>query len=217
MHRDSPRTLNYAATIPSLQPQCFALSLCFLICDAWTPSVSAQIYKTLPAVVAAITEQQSASDSHSDATFLALIIRLQRSHPPEIEKATQVSGKLITATEPSSKFIYEITRDDQPFVVGFLPEDPLLLRSFRDPKTQGKEQVGHAKSATITLNIPDTDASAATRRRIGIRFYAVRQGTDVRRIDPEVFKKLLADSKISLQFELDPSTISNKLRSQNTN
>jgi hypothetical protein len=128
-----------------------------------------------------------------------------------------VSGKLITPVGPSSKFIYEITRDGHPFAIGFLPEDPFVSRSFPDPKTQPKEQAGQTKSATITLNIPDTDAAAAAAGRIGIRFYALRQGTDVRRIDSEVFKKLLADSKISLRFELDPTTISNKFKSQSPN
>jgi len=197
------------------------LAFCFLICHPACPRAtrpaSLTIVEIHPPLVAFEMEQERNTQSHSDPTFLALIIRLEESRTPRIEKATEVTGKLIAPPGPSSKFIYEITRDGQPFAVGFLPEDPFVSRSFPDPKAQQKEQVGQAKSATISLNIPDTDAAAAAAGRIGIRFYALRPGTDIRRIDSEVFKKLIADSKISLRFELDPTTISNKFKSQSPN
>jgi hypothetical protein len=192
-------------------------AFCFLICHpTWpiaTRAASLCITEMYPPAVV-LGMQEPSRQSHSDGTFLALIIRLEESRSARIENATEVPGKLIAPPGPSSKFIFEVTRDGQPFAVGFLPEDPFVSRSFPDPKTHRKEQVGQTKSATITLNIPDTNAAAAAAGRIGIRFYALRQGTDVRRIDSEVFKKLLADSKITLRFELAPSTISNKFKSQ---
>jgi hypothetical protein len=178
-----------------------------------THPTSLRITEIYPAIVI-LGMQEPARQGRSDTTFLAMIIRLEEFRSARIEKVTEVPGKLIASPGPASRFIYEITRDGEPFAIGFLPEDPFVSRSFPDPKSGRKEQVAHAKSTTISLNIPDTDAATAAAGRIGIRFYTLRQDPDVRRLDPEVFKKLLADSKITLRFELAPNTVSNKFKSQ---
>jgi|HubBroStandDraft_1064217.scaffolds.fasta_scaffold98496_2 hypothetical protein len=157
--------------------------------------------------------QASEKESSHDETYLNLVVKLQSSGSPEILKATEVSGKLIMRKEPSSRFVYEITKDGKTFLVGFLPEDPFVVRGFADPKHERQEDTAKTESATIILSIPNTDADAAASGRIGIRFYKLRAGS----ASPEtmtvpIFKELLGESKAALQFDLSAGALSAEMK-----
>jgi hypothetical protein len=150
-------------------------------------------------------------------TYLNLIIKLQENRTPALLKATQVSGKLIMRQGPSSSFIYEITRDGETLAVGFLPEDPFLVRGFTKPGPLQTENIGHSDSATIILNVPHTNTEAAAKGRIGLRFYKVQHGSPIESIDPSILKKLTADGNVSLEFDLPAGTLGSEIKKQSSN
>jgi hypothetical protein len=157
--------------------------------------------------------QVSEKESRHGETYLSLVVKLQDAGPPELLKATEVPGELIVRKEPSSNFVYEITKDGKTFLVGFLPEDPFLLRAFADPKNEQKENISRAKSATIILNVPDTDADAVASGRIGIKFYKVLKGSPApETMSAPVLKEMLGDSKLALQFNLRAEALSAEMK-----
>ena len=159
------------------------------------------------------TEQRPPDHDRAFAeTYLNLIITLHENGIPTLLKATQVSGKLIMRQGPSSSYIYEITRDGDTLAVGFLPEDPFLVRGFTKPDRPETENVGHSESATIILNVPHTDMEAATKGRIGLRFYKLRHGSQFQRIDPATLKRLVAEGTVALEAELPGGILSSDIK-----
>jgi hypothetical protein len=155
--------------------------------------------------------QTATPSSHSDS-YLSLIVRLHDKGPPELVKATEVSGRLIVRKESSSHFIYEITKDGKTFQVGFIP-DPFIVRSFADPRGEQREDLGKAKSVTILLNVPDTDAEAVAKGRIGIKFYKLREGApNPDTMSIPVFKELLSESRVALQSDLGAGALSGEMK-----
>ena len=114
-------------------------------------------------LIAHAQQKQTVSGAESTCTqsYLVLVLRLHANDRSlHVLKATQVSGKLVLRAGPSSKVIYEITKDDRNLVVGFLPEDPLTTRGFASP-SDPMENTSQSESATILLNAPSTDLKAA--------------------------------------------------------
>jgi hypothetical protein len=163
-----------------------------------------------------LSASQTVIPSSQGDSYLSLIVKLHDKGPPELVKATEVPGRLIVRKESSSNFIYEITKDGKTFQVGFIP-DPFIVRSFADPQSEQRENIGKAKSATILLNVPDTDAEAVAKGRIGIKFYKLRDGTP----NPETmtiptFKELRSESRVALQSDLGAEALSGELKRTQT-
>jgi hypothetical protein len=155
-------------------------------------------------------ERPKSTPDHSEratgGSFLNLTIRLRDDGTSEILRATQVDGRLIERKLPATNYVYEIVKDGKPFAVGFLPEGSFAWRGFK-PLDGGTEKTGKAKSATITLNIPDTDLDSAKLGKIGLRIYEIHPGIELDTINLAVLKKLLADQKAAIQFELPSAAV----------
>jgi hypothetical protein len=156
-------------------------------------------------------ERQTVSGPDS-ASYLALVVRFRANDRSLcLLKATQISGKLVLRKGPSSKVIYEITKDDQDLVAGFLPEDPLTTRGFSSP-SHPTENTAESESATILINAPSADLQAGRDGRLGIRVYILKAGVRVESVNPDVLKMLVADGKAALQFELSRDQFASQIR-----
>ncbi len=149
-------------------------------------------------------QRKEGKNAAAAESFLNVVLRIKPDAPAEVLKATEVSGKLISRGEAVSDFIYEITRDNRTLMVGFLPEDPFLVRGFEDPAHKRGENLGQGKSATIVFNVPETDMASATQGRIGFRYYKVQSGTEVDAISPTVLNELKERHRLTTEFDLSP-------------
>jgi hypothetical protein len=159
-------------------------------------------------------QKQTVSRAQSASTqgYLALVLRVHANDRClHVLKATEVSGKLVLREGPSSKAIYEITKDDRNLVVGFLPEDPLTARGFAS-SSDPVENTTQSESATILLNAPFADLKAARDGRLGIRFYTLKSGIRVPSINPEELKALETEGKVTLQFELSQDELASQIK-----
>jgi len=159
-----------------------------------------------------LSASQTAAPSSHVNSYISLIVKLHDKGPPELVKVTEVSGRLIVRKESPSSFIYEITKDGKTIQVGFIP-DPFMVRSFADPQGEQKENIGKAKSATILLNVPDTDAEAVAKGRIGIKFYKLREGTrNPESITIPTFTELLSESRLALKGDLGTEALTAEMK-----
>jgi hypothetical protein len=158
------------------------------------------------------SQVRSGSDSAIPQTYLALVLRLQANDRSLcLVKATQVSGKLVTRAGPSSKAIYEITKDDRNLAVGFLAEDPLTTRGFAS-SSHPTENTSQSTSATILINAPSVDLDTARHGRLGLRVYTVKSGVRIESINADMLRSLAAEGKIALQFELSRSEFASQIK-----
>jgi hypothetical protein len=155
------------------------------------------------------TVSQDESCSNSYLVFVLKIYASNRSI--HVLKATQVSGTLVQRQGPSSKTIYEITKDNQSLAIGFLPEDPLVTRGFPS-QSHPMENMGRGESATILVDAPFADLKDARDGRLGIRLYTLRTGVRLSSLNADELKALVAAGKVELQFKLSRSELASQIQ-----
>src|SRR5713226_5373844 len=89
-------------------------------------SVVSALFLSFASLASSQTDSQPAKSS-----FLNLVIKLRDKGVPEILKAKEVPGRVILRHDRVSDYFYEITKGGSTFAIGFLPEDPFAMRSFR--------------------------------------------------------------------------------------
>ena len=140
-------------------------------------------------------------------TFLNFVIKLRDNGSSEVVQAKEVPGKVILRHDRVSDYFYEVTREGKTFAVGFLPEDPFVTRAFRDNERQG-EQRRRADTATIVVNVPQTELTVAKSGKLGIRVYKIDNRVGVDEISPAEFEKLRSEGQITLKFEITGTELS---------
>jgi hypothetical protein len=135
-----------------------------------------------------------------------LVLRVSKSGPAQVLKATEVKGSVIPRKQPNPAYFFAITKNNKPSSAEFLPEDPFLVRGFIDPAHKEKgEKLMHAESATIIVNVPKTDIAAA--HSLGLQLYSIAPNAvgSFPAIDPEDAKsiKLELQGQRGIKKELD--------------
>lgn len=154
---------------------------------------------------------QDRRDRKSTDSFVVLTIKLHEDSTTEIVRATQVDGKLIERQVPATKYVYEITKEGKAYSVGFLPEGTFALRGFRD-QHHATEKMSETRSATITLNIPDSALDSAKQGKFGLRIYKLNMESEVEAISPDALEKLASKGKASIQYELSGTAMASQVR-----
>jgi hypothetical protein len=167
--------------------------------------------KSLTIYLAGIQVNQPHGESPSSLTYLALVVKLGPcSSCVSIEKATQVPGRLVTRNVRSS-MIYEITKKGESFFVGFLPDDPLLVRGFSLPSKRD-ESISRAESATIPIYIPNADLKMAMEGRLGLKIFVARSGCCIEHAGADELKVLRNADKVSLEWQLSESDFASQVK-----
>lgn len=147
----------------------------------------------------------------SSESFIVLTIRLRDDRASEIVRATQVDGKLIPRQLPVTNYVYEITKDGKPYVVGFLPEGTFGFRGFRDQQT-GTEKTGAVRSTTISLNIPNASLDLAKDGKLGLRIYKLSPGSEESATSEEAIVKLVSKQRASIEYELSRAAVAAQVK-----
>lgn len=149
--------------------------------------------------------------SSSPEKYLVLVLRLNANRRSlYLVKVTEAQGKLVVRKGPSSKFVYQVSRDGGSWVVGFLPEDPFVQRGFGS--SDHYESRNPISTATITIDVPDADFQAAKDGRLGIKVYALNSTTKIEDVSPGILKQLMHEKKVNVRFELSRIEFASQLK-----
>jgi hypothetical protein len=110
-------------------------------------------------------------------TYMNLVLRVSKSGPAKVLKATEVKGSVIPRKQANPAYFFAITKNNKLSSAEILPEDPFLVRGFIDPahKERGEKLI-HAESATIIVNVPNTGIAATP--SLGLKLYSIMLNTD---------------------------------------
>jgi len=123
-----------------------------------------------------------------------------------------VEGNVSQPAQPSGDFVLEVARALQPSEVSFVPEDPLLIRGFADPKGEPFELIERGESATIVVSAPRVSVADLAEGNVTLRLYKLSAAAGelpAVPIDAAILSRLKAQNLVAKQFEVSPD----KLRS----
>lgn len=140
--------------------------------------------------------------------YLNMVLKVTEGGTAEVLKMTEVPSPVSGRTEMSSDFAFEVRRDQQTVDVGFLPEDPFVVRGFPDPDNNRGEMFARAKTVITVVNVPEVSLNEATNDKIGLRFYKLRAddaslaGAGLANVSTAVLNDLKARNLADKKFEV---------------
>ncbi len=159
--------------------------------------------------------QQRSGAKQTDSereTYVNVTLRLRTGEKPEIVRTTQVEGKLIVREAPSSKFVYEVVKDNTSYAVGFLPQGGFELRGFSDRTSSREEKKSETSSTTVTLAIPNMRLETLRNGQVGFRIYEIRSGVELEPISKDALKRLVSNKSAFIRSEITGSAVANGMR-----
>lgn len=141
-------------------------------------------------------------------SHLHLVLRITEAGATEVLSAVEIEGDALISDEPTGDFVYEVTEDGKTLAVQAIP-DPFELRSFSGP--EGTPQEGHylsrAKTATITVKVPNAKLAAPSLNKFVIQLYKVKPGEPLEKINPAVLYRLKQEKRLELRVNITGSKL----------
>ncbi|MGB2678395.1 MAG: M64 family metallopeptidase [Candidatus Acidiferrum sp.] len=169
-----------------------------------------------PAPGRAATESQPTG---SGTTYVNMVMRISKDKPPQILRATQLSGRVISRSNSIPSYLFAFTKKGRPSYVQYLPDNPFTVRGFIDPKHPERgEKLLESETATVIVNVPNTDMSSAT-RDLGLQVFSVSPaGMDAfarsESIDVDLLLRKLKNNKaISMKTDFPASELGQAVKS----
>src|SRR6266852_2916505 len=69
-----------------------------------------------------------------ESTYVNMVIRITKDKPPQILRATQLSGRIVALSTSIPSYLFAFTKKERPSYVQSLPDNPFVVRGFVDPK-----------------------------------------------------------------------------------
>jgi len=106
-------------------------------------------------------------------TYVNMVIRISKDNPPQILRATQLNGRVVPLSSSVPSYLFAFAKNERPSYVQYLTNDPFIVRGFADPNhTERGEKLLQSDTATVNVNVPNTDMSSAT-KDLGLQIYTV--------------------------------------------
>jgi hypothetical protein len=106
-------------------------------------------------------------------TYVNMVIRISKDKPPQILRATQLSGRFVAPSNPIPSYLFAFSKNERPSSVQYLANNPFTIRGFVDPKhIERGEKLLQSDTTTVIVNVPNTDMSSAT-KELGLQVYSV--------------------------------------------
>jgi hypothetical protein len=152
-------------------------------------------------------------------TYVNLVMRISKDKPPQILRATQLSGRVISRSNSIPSYLFAFTKKNRPSYIQYLPDNPFMVRGFVDPKHPEKgETLLESESTTVIVNVPDTDMSSAT-KDLGLQVFSVspagmKSVTESGAIGADaLLSKLKNSNGVSMKAELPSSQLGQAVKS----
>jgi hypothetical protein len=200
------RECRMKSNAPHFCPVCLGLMK-----TAVTPYLAA-----VPALGRAASPPQAGG---TGTTYVNLVMRISKDKPPQILRATQLSGRVISRSNSIPSYLFAFTKKNRPSYIQYLPDNPFMVRGFVDPKHPEKgETLLESESTTVIVNVPDTDMSSAT-KDLGLQVFSVspagmKSVTESGAIGADaLLSKLKNSNGVSMKAELPSSQLGQAVKS----
>ncbi|MGH9713334.1 MAG: hypothetical protein ACRD5M_08550 [Candidatus Acidiferrales bacterium] len=150
--------------------------------------------------------------AESTQSHLRLVLRVTEGGTSEVVSATEIPGPAVLSDLPTGNFLSEIVRGGQTVAVQAIP-DPFEIHSFNGPPgtPEEKHHFERVKTATILVDLPDTGL-ATNLEGYSVRFYKLKPGPNLERVNPETFQKLKQENRLEMQFDLPGAQLAPDVR-----
>jgi hypothetical protein len=127
----------------------------------------------LPAPAAPAQPAAQQQEAAAQTTYVSMTVRISKDNPLQVLRATQLSGRVISRSNSVPAYLFAFTKKERPSYVQYLPDNPFIVRGFVDPRHPERgEKLLESDSATVIVNVPNTDMSSAT-RDLGLQVFSV--------------------------------------------
>lgn len=148
-----------------------------------------------------------------EGQHLRLVLRITEVGGAEVVGAAELPGPALFSELGTGDFVYELVSDGKTVVAQAIP-DPFEMRSFAGP--EGSPIEGHhserAKTATLTISVPDMTLASSSLERLSVRFYKLQPGAPVSKIDASGIQKLREENRLELRSEIPAAKLAGQIR-----
>jgi hypothetical protein len=148
----------------------------------------------------------------SNVSHLRLVLRLTDGGPAEVISATEIPGPATLSDIPTGDYLSEVLKGGEPVAVQALP-DPFEIHSFNGPPgtPQEKHHFERVKTATVLVDVPEAGI-ATNLEGYAVRFYKIKPGPNLERVNPAAIQKLQQEQRLDLQIEVPGSRLAPEVR-----
>lgn len=145
-------------------------------------------------------------------SHLRLVLRVTEGLTPEVVSATELDGPAVLSDAPTGDFLSEVVSQGRTIAVQALP-DPFEIHSFGGPPgtPYEKHHFERVKTATILVDVPRTGLETNL-EGLALRFYKIKPGPNLERINPEVLQKLKEENRLDMRIEVPGSLLAPGVR-----
>ncbi len=148
-----------------------------------------------------------------EGQHVRLVLRITEAGDSEVVGVAQLPGRAVLSEVGTGDFVVEVVSDGSTIAAQAIP-DPFERRSFAGP--EGSPIQGHhverAKTATVTIRVPDMTLGTPGLERLSVRFYKVRPGTPISKIDASEMRRLREENRLERRFEIPASRLAPQIR-----
>ena len=148
-----------------------------------------------------------------EGQHVRLVLRITEAGDSEVVGVAQLPGRAVLSEVGTGDFVVEVVSDGSTIAAQAIP-DPFERRSFAGP--EGSPIQGHhverAKTATVTIRVPDMTLGTPGLERLSVRFYNVRPGTPISKIDASEMRRLREENRLERRFEIPASRLAPQIR-----
>jgi hypothetical protein len=152
--------------------------------------------------------------AETNQSHLRLVLRVTEGGTSEVVSATEIPGPAVLSDLPAGNYLSEIVSRGQTVAVQAMP-DPFEIHSFNGPPgtPEEKHHFERVKTATVLVDLPGAGLGTNL-EGFAVRFYKLKPGPNLERVNPETFQKLKQENRLEMQIEVPGARLAPDVRSK---
>jgi len=144
---------------------------------------------------------QETNQTPPQPAYLHLVVRLTKGQNPEVLSSKIVTGKMPLRNRRLSDFGYDLRLNESTAVSEFLPEDPFLVRGFRDTAQEQGEWFERSETAVIVVKSPTTDVPQLIKENVRIRLFRLKPTAKIERWNAAAVTQMEKEKNLQVEYE----------------
>jgi hypothetical protein len=152
--------------------------------------------------------------AETNQSHLRLVLRVTEAGTSEVISATEIPGPAALSDLPAGNYLSEVVSAGETVAVQAIP-DPFEIHSFNGPPgtPEEKHHFERVKTATVLVDLPGVGL-ATNLEGYAVRFYKLKPGPNLERVNPETFQKLKQENRLEMQSEVPGARLAPEVRSR---
>lgn len=150
----------------------------------------------------------------ANQSHLRLVLRVTEGGTSEVISATEIPGPAALSDLPAGNYLSEVVSGGETVAVQAIP-DPFEIHSFNGPPgtPEEKHHFERVKIATVLVDLPGVGL-ATNLEGYAVRFYKLKPGPNLERVNPETFQKLKQENRLEMQIEVPGARLAPEVRAR---